>query len=73
MKNDMIQVFRTTQLFEAKVIEALLRDNDIDVFVMNKQDSSYGVLLPGSIEIYIPSEQESVARTIINEGLASLN
>ena len=73
MKNDMIQVFRTTQLFEAKVIEALLRDNDIDVFVMNKQDSSYGVLLPGSIEIYIPSKQENVARAIINEGLASLN
>ena len=73
MKSDMIQVFRTTQLFEARVIEALLRDNDIDVFVMNKQDSSYGVLLPGSIEIYIPSGQESMARAIINEGLASLN
>ena len=55
------------------MIEALLRDNDIDVFVMNKQDSAYGVLLPGSIEIYIPSGQESVAKAIINEGLASLN
>lgn len=73
MKSDMIKVFRTTQLFEAKVIEALLRDNDIDVFVMNKQDSSYGMLLPGSIEIYIPSQFENAAKEIINEGLASLN
>ncbi len=73
MKNEMIKVFGTTQLFEAKVIEALLRDNDIDVFVMNKQDSSYGMLLPGSIEIYIPSQFEKEAKEIINEGLASLN
>lgn len=73
MKNDMIQVFKTTQLFEAKVIEALLRDNNIDAFVMNKQDSSYGVLLPGTIEIYIPAEYEKAAREIINNGLAELN
>jgi len=73
MKNDMIKVFGTTQLYEAKVIEALLKDNNIDAFVMNKQDSSYGVLLPGSIDIYIPAEQENAAREIINAGLASLN
>jgi len=73
MKNDMIQVFKTTQLFEAKVIEALLKDNNIAAFVMNKQDSSYGVLLPGTIEIYIPAEYESAAREIINNGLAQLN
>lgn len=73
MNNEMIKVFRTTQLFEAKVIEALLRDNEIDVFVMNKQDSSYGMLLPGSIEIYIPAQFENAAKEIINEGLASLN
>lgn len=73
MKNDMIKVFGTTQLYEAKVIEALLKDNNIDAFVMNKQDSSYGVLLPGSIDIYIPAEHENAAREIINAGLASLN
>ena len=73
MKSDMIKVFGTTQLYEAKVIEALLKDNNIDAFVMNKQDSSYGVLLPGSIDIYIPAEQENAAREIINAGLASLN
>lgn len=73
MKNDMIQVFKTTQLFEAKVIEALLKDNNIAAFVMNKQDSSYGVLLPGTIEIYIPAEYENAAREIINNGLAQLN
>jgi len=73
MKNDMIQVFKTTQLFEAKVIEALLKDNNIDAFVMNKQDSSYGVLLPGSIEIYIPAQYEKAAKKIINAGLAELN
>ena len=73
MKNDMIKVFGTTQLFEAKVIEALLKDNNIDAFVMNKQDSSYGVLLPGTIEIYIPAQFEKAAKEIINNGLAELN
>ena len=73
MKNDMIKVFGTTQLYEAKVIEALLKENNIHAFVMNKQDSSYGVLLPGSIDIYIPAEDENAARVIINAGLASLN
>lgn len=69
----MVQVFKTTQLFKAKVIEALLKDNNIDTFVMNKQDSAYLILLPGIIEIYIPAEQERAAREIINDGLASLN
>ena len=73
MKKDMIKVFSTTQLYEAKVIEALFADNKIHTFVMNKQDSAYGVFLPGSIDIYIPAEYEKAAKEIINDGLAALN
>lgn len=69
----MIQVFKTTQLYKANVIEALLKDNNIDAFVMNKQDSAYGVLLPGQIEIYIPAEHENAARELIANGLAQFN
>ena len=73
MKKDWMNIFSTTQLFEANVIEALLRDNDIPATILNKQDSAYGVLLPGKVEIYIPSEFEKAAKEIINEGLAQLN
>ena len=73
MKKDWIRIFNTKQLFEANVIEALLKDNEIPAFLMNKQDSSYGVLLPGSIEIYIPAEFERAAKEVIDAGLAELN
>jgi len=44
MKNDMICIFSTKQLYEAKVIEALLANNHIDTFVMNQQDSAIKML-----------------------------
>lgn len=73
MKNDMICVYSTTQLYEAKIIEALLAENHIDTFIMNKQDSAYGTMLPGSVQIYIPAAFEKAAKEIINDGLAQLN
>lgn len=73
MNNDWIRIYRTTQLFEANVVEALLKDNDIPAFVMNKQDSSYGVLLPGAIEIYIPAKDQLTAKVLIDSGLAEYN
>ena len=73
MKQDWINIYSTTQLFEANVIEALLLDNDIPATILNKQDSAYGVLLPGKIEVYIPVEFQKTAQKIINEGLANLN
>ena len=73
MKKDWINVFSTTQLYEAKVIEALFKDSDIPTTILNKQDSAYGVLLPGKVEIYIPSTFEKIAKELINEGLATLN
>ena len=73
MKNDMICVFSTTQLYEAKVIEALLANNHIHNFVLNQQDSAHGMFLPGTVQIYIPAEFEKAAKEIINAGLAELN
>lgn len=73
MKNDMVCIFSTTQLYEAKVIEALLANNNIDTFVMNQQDSAHGVMLPGTVQIFIPTVFEKAAKDIINDGLAQLN
>jgi hypothetical protein len=69
MKQDWVKVFSTKQLYEAKVTEALLRENDIDVYVMNKQDSSYGVLLPGEVELYTPAKSVLQAKALIQRGL----
>lgn len=69
MEKEWIKVFRTRQLFEANVVEALLKDNDISAYIMNKQDSSYGVLLPGEIEIYTLAQNEQEAKKLIQEGL----
>lgn len=72
MEKEWIKVFRTRQLFEANVVEALLKDNDIAAHIMNKQDSSYGLLLPGEIEIYTLAENEQEAKDLIKKGLEQI-
>lgn len=74
MENDMIIVHRTTQQYEANVIEALLKKNNVDVFLMSKQDSAYpGLPHSGLIDIYVPKKFEQQAKALINDGLAELN
>ncbi|MEM6320479.1 MAG: DUF2007 domain-containing protein [Bacteroidota bacterium] len=74
MQKDMIKIFSSTQLYEVKVVEALLQNNNIETFVMNKQDSSYpGLLHSGPIDVYISALFERVAKELISKEFTHLN
>lgn len=66
----MIKILSTNNLNKAEIIKQMLEENNIDVVILNKQDSSY--LMFGDIEIYIKKEQEQQAKNLLtvtsNEG-----
>lgn len=59
-----IRIYKTPELYQAKVIEALLKDGGIACQLMNKQDS---MLVFGFIEIYVPEELQKDAISIIDD------
>jgi len=59
-----VRIFKTGELYQAKVIEALLNENDIACQVMNKQDSA---LVFGYIELYVPEPLQDQALLLILE------
>lgn len=50
MSEDWVLIFETNKDFEAELIKGMLKEHDIEVFVMNKQDSLY---LIGNFELYV--------------------
>ena len=63
------KVYATTNRAEASMIKGLLEENNIPVFVMNKQDSSY--LNFGEVEVYVPQNLKDIAQNLINRTLTN--
>tara|TARA_B100000214_G_scaffold74256_1_gene49958 strand:+ start:87 stop:293 length:207 start_codon:yes stop_codon:yes gene_type:complete len=61
----MIKILSTNNLNKAEIIKQMLEENNIDVVILNKQDSSY--LMFGDIEIYIKKEQEQQAKSLLTD------
>tara|TARA_B100001540_G_scaffold285627_1_gene278808 strand:+ start:348 stop:554 length:207 start_codon:yes stop_codon:yes gene_type:complete len=61
----MIKILSTNNLNKAEIIKQMLEENNIDVVILNKQDSSY--LMFGDIEIYIKKEQEQQAKNLLTD------
>ena len=51
----MIKLLSTENLNNAEITRQMLEENNIDVVLLNKQDSSY--LMFGSIELYVKESQ----------------
>ncbi len=64
MESNWTNIFTTSKLYLAEMGKAILEDNDIEVIVMNKQDSFY---LIGDIEIYVKPEDVIRAKFLIND------
>jgi hypothetical protein len=45
----------------------MLEENNIPVFIMNKQDSSY--LNFGEVEVYVPHNLKEIAQSLLNKTL----
>jgi len=62
MDEDWVLIFETNKDFEAELIKGMLKEHDIEVFIMNKQDSLY---LIGNFEIYVTRDDVMKAKTLI--------
>ena len=62
MTTDWVIVFTTNQAYEAELVKLMLTDNEIECYIVNKQDSAY---LFGDIEIYVSTEMSFQAKQLI--------
>ncbi|ASZ10284.1 DUF2007 domain-containing protein [Chitinophaga pendula] len=58
MEKDWVKVFESNQPFRAEVVKGLLLEHGINAVLVNKQDSSYMIALPGLAEIYVHISQQ---------------
>ena len=59
----MIKVFSTDNPNKAELSKQMLEENNINVVLLNKQDSSY--LMFGLIELYVNNEKLKLARDLL--------
>jgi len=64
MDKEWIKLTSTTQLYEAKVLEARLKEADIECYIMNKQDSAYVMI--GEVQIYVQEKDVAAATALLN-------
>jgi len=65
MDKTWIKLTATKSAIEASMIEAQLKEEDIDVVVVNKQNSAYITI--GEIDIMVPHNQVIIAKRILEQ------
>jgi len=65
MEKDWIFVFSTDKEYQAHIIIDMLKDNEIDAVIINKQDSAYITI--GDAEVYVKNENAVKARHLIEK------
>jgi hypothetical protein len=64
MEDKLALIYTSHQLYEIELIRGMLLDNDIESYIVNKQDSSY---LIGNIELYISIDNIMKAKQLISK------
>ncbi|MEO5570268.1 MAG: DUF2007 domain-containing protein [Bacteroidia bacterium] len=64
MDSDWVKIYSSTEIHKIEILKAVLEDNGIKSFEINKKDSSYISL--GEIELYVSAENEIFSKVIIN-------
>jgi len=64
MEKDWGLIFSTGKLYQAEMAKDILEDNDIEVVLINKQDSIY---LFGEIDLYVKPENVIRAKFLIKD------
>lgn len=62
MDKNWTKIISTSDAYKAEIYKGLLEENEIEVVLMNKQDSAY---LFGEIEIYVIADQVIKAKHIL--------
>ncbi len=60
----MVKLVSTNNPNKAEIMKQMLEENNINVVLLNKQDSSY--LMFGPIELYVNTEQLNQAKDLLN-------
>lgn len=60
-----VKVYTADQLFNAEMIKGMLKGENIESVIMNKQDSAYGLF--GEIEVYVDRDDVIQALHIIQK------
>lgn len=61
----MVKLFSTDNPNKAEIIKQMLEENNINVVLLNKQDSSYNMF--GFVEIYVEEINVNTAKDLIIE------
>ena len=64
INEDWVKVYSSTEIHKIEIVKAVLEDNDIPSFEINKKDSSY--ISIGEIELYVSAENSVLSKAIIN-------
>ena len=64
MEEEWVLIYSSSQLYEIELISGMLQENDIESFVINKQDSAY---LIGEIELHVPIDSIMKAKQLISK------
>ncbi|QHS61595.1 putative signal transducing protein [Chitinophaga agri] len=73
MEKDWVKIYNTNQVFRAEIIKGMLEENGINVVLVNRQDSSYLVALPGMAELFVHNSQEADARRLLEQNPEALS
>ena len=61
----MIKILSTENPNKAEITKQMLEENDVNVVLLNKQDSSYNMF--GAIELFVSDNQVDIATALIQE------
>ena len=61
----MIKILSTNNPNKAEITKQMLEENNINVVLLNKQDSSYNMF--GTIELFVTENQKEDATAILKE------
>ena len=64
MDEEWVLVYSSSKLYEIELISGMLLENDIQSFVINKQDSAYFL---GEIELHVPINSIMKAKQLISK------
>lgn len=64
MDKNWTQIFTTTDFFKAEMLRQILEENEIEVVLMNKKDSSYQF---GEVQLMVPETEFAKASKLITQ------
>lgn len=63
MEKRWTKIYSSGKMYQVEILKGLLEENNIEAYIMNKQDSAY---LFGELELYVDADDVMMATRIIN-------